>query len=241
MRKRLFGVLVCASIVVTACGGATPSPATSSSPGQSGTPSGPTVTEPPASIEDLLFTYAYEPVEGQAGGSAVIGDWQAVANLNSYYDNSFTTSQTLAATMRGLWVTSSDGHWKSDLAAKMPKFSDGSIRQNDDGSFEVDLELRPGLTWSDGTDLTLNDLRYTWEWNLDPDQVGLVTGTVGWEDISDIEVSADGLSATVFFDKPYAGFYGGPEGPRSTRLQNFFKNPGTASDMWNIEDWWVAE
>jgi peptide/nickel transport system substrate-binding protein len=27
----------------------------------------------------------------------------------------------------------------------------------------------------------------------------------------------------------------------STRLQNFFKNPGTASDMWNIEDWWVQE
>ena len=208
MRKRLFGVLACASIVVTACGGATPSPATSSSPGQSAASSGPTVTEPPASIEDLLFTYVYEPTEGQAGGSVVIGDWQAVANLNSYYDNSFTTSQTLAATMRGLWVTSSDGHWKPDLAAKMPKFSDGSIRQNDDGSFEVDLELRPGLKWSDGTDLTLNDLRYTWEWNLDPDQVGLVTGTVGWEDISDIDVSADGLSATVIFDKPYAGFYG---------------------------------
>jgi peptide/nickel transport system substrate-binding protein len=27
----------------------------------------------------------------------------------------------------------------------------------------------------------------------------------------------------------------------STRLQNFFKNPGTASDMWNIEDWWVQQ
>jgi peptide/nickel transport system substrate-binding protein len=28
---------------------------------------------------------------------------------------------------------------------------------------------------------------------------------------------------------------------KSVRLQNFFKNPGTASDMWNIEDWWVSE
>ncbi|HEU0236565.1 MAG TPA: ABC transporter substrate-binding protein [Candidatus Limnocylindrales bacterium] len=166
------------------------------------------MTEPPASAEDLLFSVDYEPVEGQAGGSAVIGEWQAVANLNSYYDNSFTTSQVLAATMRGLWLTSSSGHWKPDLAAKMPKFSDESIRQNDDGSFEVDLELRSGLKWSDGTDLTLNDLRYTWEWVLDPDQVGLVSGTTGWEDISEIEVSSDGLSATVFFDKAYAGFYG---------------------------------
>jgi peptide/nickel transport system substrate-binding protein len=28
---------------------------------------------------------------------------------------------------------------------------------------------------------------------------------------------------------------------KSVRLQNFFKNPSTASDMWNIEDWWVQE
>jgi peptide/nickel transport system substrate-binding protein len=87
-------------------------------------------------------------------------------------------------------------------------FSDESVRQADDGSFEVDLEMRPGLKWSDGEDLTLEDLKFTWEWMLDPDQVGLVSGTTGWEDISDFEVSADGLSATVFFDKPYAGFYG---------------------------------
>jgi ABC-type transport system substrate-binding protein len=27
----------------------------------------------------------------------------------------------------------------------------------------------------------------------------------------------------------------------STRLQNFQKNPGTASDVWNSEDWWVQQ
>jgi len=208
MRKRLFGLLASTAIVFAACGGATsPSP---SSPGTSDAPppSEPTVTEPPENIEDVLFKYVYEPVEGQAGGSAVIGEWQAVANLNAFYDNSFTTGQVLAATMRGLWTVTSDGHWKADLAAKMPMFSDESIRQASDGSFEVDLELRPGLKWSDGEDLTLNDAKFTWEWVLDPDQVGLVAGTSGWEDISDFDVSADGLSATVTFDKPYAGFYG---------------------------------
>jgi ABC-type transport system substrate-binding protein len=43
---------------------------------------------------------------------------------------------------------------------------------------------------------------------MDPDQTGLVSGTTGWEDITDIEVGADGLTATVSFDKAYAGFYG---------------------------------
>jgi peptide/nickel transport system substrate-binding protein len=27
----------------------------------------------------------------------------------------------------------------------------------------------------------------------------------------------------------------------STRLNNFEKNPGTASDIWNVEDWWVTQ
>ncbi len=38
--------------------------------------------------------------------------------------------------------------------------------------FEVDLNIKPGLKWSDGETLDLNDMRYTWEWNMDPDNVG---------------------------------------------------------------------
>jgi len=209
MRTRLFGLLTIVSIVAAACGGTTgttsPTTAGTAPPAASDAPP----AEPtPFSLEDVLFSYDYQPSEGQAGGSAVIGEWQAVSNLSPYHDNSFSTSQVLAATMRQLWTVTSDGHWKPDLAVSMPKFSDDSIRQAADGSFEVDLELRPGLRWSDGTPLTLNDLRYTWEWMLDPDQTGLVSGTTGWEDITAIDVAGDGLTATVSFDKPYAGFYG---------------------------------
>ena len=211
MRKRLIGLLATTAIVFAACGGATGTPSAepaSAPPAESAAPPASVEPSAPASVEDILFAYKYEPTQGQPGGSVVIGEWQAVANLNNYYDNSFTTSQVLAATMRQLWTTTSDGHWKPDLAAKMPKFSDESIRQAADGSFEVDLELRPGLKWSDGTPLTLNDLKYTWEWVLDPGQVGLVTGTTGWEDITAFDVAADGLTATVAFGKAYAGFYG---------------------------------
>ena len=204
MRNRLFAMLATAALVVAACGGTT-SQAPSVAPSVEPSPS---PTETPADPEDLLFAYVYEPTEGVAGGSAIVSDWQPVQNLNSFYDNAFTTSQVLASTMVGLWETSSDGHWKPELAAKMPKFSDESVRLNDDGSFEVDLELLPDLKWSDGEDLTLNDLRYTWEWVMDPAQVGLSSGTTGWEDITDIEVSDDGLTATVMFSKAYAGFYG---------------------------------
>ncbi len=214
MQKRLLAILATIAIVAAACGSSTtsssPSPADSAAPPPTTAP----VTDPPAPTLDpndpeaILFNYVYEPTEGVAGGAAIIGDWQAVANLNQYYDNSFTTTQVLASSMLNMWETTNDGHWRPDLAAKMPRFSDGSVRQAADGSFEVDLEIRPGLKWSDGMPLTLNDLKYTWEWNMDPAQVGLVEGTTGWEDITSFEVAADGLTATVSFGKPFAGFYG---------------------------------
>jgi peptide/nickel transport system substrate-binding protein len=210
MQKRLLGLLVLVVMIVTACGGTTSSASPAASTAASAPPASAAAspTALPEDPEAILFNYTYEPTEGTPGGSAVVADWQAVANLNSYYDNAFTTSQVLAATMVGLWETSSDGHWKPELAAKMPKFSDDSIRQAADGSFEVDLELLPDLKWSDGTPLTLNDLKYQWQWIMDPAQTGLVSGTTGWEDISDIVVSDDGLKATVKFSKAYAGFYG---------------------------------
>jgi peptide/nickel transport system substrate-binding protein len=210
MQKRLLGLLAVTVMIVTACGGTTSSASPAASEGASAPPASaaPSATPTPEDPEAILFDYTYEPTEGTAGGSAIIADWQAVANLNSYYDNAFTTTQVIASTMLSLWETSSDGHWKPDLAAKMPRFSDESVRQAADGSFEVDIELRPDLKWSDGTPLTLNDLKYTWQWNMDPAQVGLVAGTTGWEDITDIVVSDDGLKATVKFGKPYAGFYG---------------------------------
>ena len=210
MQKRLLGLSLTAVMIITACGGSTPSASTAQSTEPTTAPSTPASTGPsaeptPVDYEATLFNYTYTPKEGTAGGSVIIGDWQAVQNLNSYYDNAFTTTQVLAATMRGLWLTSADGHWKPDLAAKMPKFSDQSIRQAADGSFEVDLTLRPGLKWSDGEPLTLNDLKYTWQWNMDPAQSGLVAGTTGWEDISAFDVAADGLSATVKFEQAVRG------------------------------------
>jgi peptide/nickel transport system substrate-binding protein len=211
MQKRLLALLASAVIVVGACGGtASPAPsgsaaAPSVAPPASVEPSAPPASEDP---EAVLFNFKYEPTEGTAGGSVIIGDWQPVTNLNTYYDNAFTTTQVMAATMPGLWETSSDGHWKPDLATKMPMFSDESVRQAADGSFEVDLEIKPDLKWSDGETLDLNDLKYTWQWNMDPAQVGLVGGTTGWEDITAFDVDASGLKATVKFSKAYAGFYG---------------------------------
>jgi len=112
-----------------------------------------------------------------------------------------------AATMRGLYTVTADGHWKPDLSATMPKFSDGTVKADATGKgFSMVVDLKPGLLWSDGQPLTLNDLKYTWKYVTDPDQTGVSTS--GWDSIDRIDVAADGLKATVHFKEPYAGYYG---------------------------------
>ena len=211
MHRRLPALFASVAIIVAACGTAT-SPSPSAGPSQpppssaAGSPSA--SPEPtPQDFEQILFDYSYTPSAGTPGGNVVISDWQAASQLNPVISTSLANSYVFAATMRGLFTVTADGHWKPDLASKMPKFSDGSIRADSTGGgFAVDLELKPGLMWSDGQPLTLNDLKYTWQWVLDPGQVGITT--LGWDKIDAIDVSTDGLTATVHFSEAYAGYYG---------------------------------
>ncbi len=211
MDRKILALLAAVVIVAAACGGATASaPGASIAPSASAASTGPATPAPsptPKDYDQILFGYDYKPETGTAGGNIVVSDWQAANQLNPVISTSLANSYVLAATMRGLFTVTADGHWKPDLAARMPKFSDGSIRvDGSGGGFSLDLELKPGLLWSDGQPLTLNDLAYTWKWVLDPAQVGITTA--GWDSIDKIDLSADGLKATIHFKEAYAGYYG---------------------------------
>jgi peptide/nickel transport system substrate-binding protein len=209
MRRRLPALVATAAILVAACGAATTTPSPSgdpSAPPASGGSASPSPAPTPLDFEKVLFDYTYEPTPGTPGGSVVISDWQAASQLNPVISTSLANSYVFAATMRALFTVTADGHWKPDLAAKMPSFNDDSIRVDADGTgFEVDVELLPNLKWSDGTPFTTADLKFTWEWILDPGQVGI--STVGWENIDEVKITDD-LNATFHFKEPFAGFYG---------------------------------
>lgn len=166
---------------------------------------------PGANIDDLLFdsTYATEVQTGTPGGEVVISDWQLVSQLNPYYSNAFRNSQVIASAMRGLYTVSHDGKWHPDLGVNIPRLSDGSVVMDAaGGGFTVNIDIKPGLLWSDGEPLDLNDLAYTKDWIMDPAQVGLPGGTEGWDLIDAFDVAADGLTATVHFSAGYAGWLG---------------------------------
>jgi len=234
--RRGLALLASLMLLATACTpGATQSPAQTGGGDQS--PSAPTETggaspseggESPSGdggdvdYEELLFSYTYEPEEGQEGGRVVISDWQAANQLNPYYSNAFANTQVYASTMRSLGVVTADGHWKADLAADLPKFSNGGVVEDTEEStcpateenpnpepttgFTVNLQIKPNLKWSDGETLDLNDLRYTWEWIMDEEQTGIIT--LGWDLIDSFEVSEDGLTAEVHFCQNFAGYLG---------------------------------
>ena len=227
MRKRLMGLIAVGAIVVTACGpsAATTAPSTGTTPETAApateAPATVEVTPPPDNVDDLLFGSDYAPSEGTPGGTVVIADWQIPDQLNPYYSNAFVNTQVFASTMKGLWTVSYDGKWVPDLGVTVPSITNGMIRigdakgscpaeaqQGDTPSFDIDIDLKPGLLWSDGTPLTLNDLKYTWEWNIDPAQTGLSGGTTGWDLITNFDVAADGLTGTVSFCTGYAGVLG---------------------------------
>lgn len=237
MHKRVFGLLGTAVLVISACGPASPS--SSTAPGGS-TPAG---TTPPASVgpsptpftgftDDLLFTpAAYTPEQGKPGGTIVVSDWQTYSILNPYYTSSFKNSQVMAATMAPLWDISPDGKWIPELVTVVPRMSNGGVVMDTSGEgFTINLEMKPGLLWSDGKPLTLDDMKWTYEFIMNPEQVGLVSGTVGWDLIDKFDVTDGGLKAAIHFKKGYAGYYGLlGTGPLPKHYMEQFK-PAEAAD-----------
>jgi len=180
----------------------------------------PIVAQDAPNVDDQMFGSTYVAEKGAPGGTVVIADWQIPDQLSYYYQNAFVNVQVINSTMDSLWVVSSDFKYVPTMAVSIPKISDGTIRIDEDVTaecptgtegvpgFEVDLNMRPGLKWSDGEPLDLNDYKFTWQWMLDPAQTGLAAGTVGWDLIDRFDVAEDGLTATVHFCSGYAGFYG---------------------------------
>jgi peptide/nickel transport system substrate-binding protein len=213
MRKRLGSLLAVSAIVFAACGGttattapATPPPA-STAPTTSTAPASAVAPSPSGSaIDQALFATNYQPPTGaKPGGTLVIGEWQAPDNLNPFFTTATTSFEAIGPAMRGLVIITSDGKYIPDLATTIPTLENGGVVISGT-TFTVAVTMRPGLMWSDGTPMTMNDWKATWTFANDPAQSGCVSCTSGFPEVSSIDVSADGLSATLHFKELYAGW-----------------------------------
>ena len=194
----------------------TPAPATPE-PGTTPGPDTPAPTTPEPTSP--------EPTDGAVtpGGRLILGEWQTPITLMPYFSNTFTTSKAVSPVLKGLISVNNEGEWFPYLASEIP-----TVTETDDGGFTLDITLKPGLMWSDGTPLTLNDFAFTYDWAVETAIGG--AGCQGCGDfalllpetdldlpleeqyaqenqyVQGIEVSDDGLSATVTWQRKYAGW-----------------------------------
>jgi peptide/nickel transport system substrate-binding protein len=134
-----------------------------------------------------------------------MGEWQPPDNLNPFYSSAFTTVEAVTPAMRALLTITSDGKYIPDLAASIPTVENGGVVVTGT-TFTVAVTLKPGLMWSDGTALTMNDWKATWAFANDKAQSGCLVCGSGFPDVDSIAVSADGLSATFHFKDLYPGW-----------------------------------
>jgi peptide/nickel transport system substrate-binding protein len=172
---------------------------------------------------------AQSPAAGQPGGTIVMGEWQAASQLHPLFTNAFADTEALTPSWRGLYTINNDGDWVPDLAASdIPSIENGNLIPDADGDgFQVKVDIKPGLKWSDGQPITLNDVAYMWTLanevakagvgctvcvQYDPLIDGTLTGDALLADdnrlIESWDVAEDGLTATVTFKHNFAGWLG---------------------------------
>jgi peptide/nickel transport system substrate-binding protein len=174
---------------------------------------------------------AQEPVPG---GTIVMGEWQAASQLHPLFSNAFTNTEAYTPSWRSLYTVNNDGEWVPDLAgAEVPSIENGGLVADADGDgFKVNLTVKPGLKWSDGETLDMNDVRYMWNLANEIAKAGVgCTVCTAYDPLVDpslegdalladenrliesFEVSEDGLSGVVTFRQNFAGWLGAFSNP----------------------------
>jgi peptide/nickel transport system substrate-binding protein len=118
-------------------------------------------TAPPQPAASAGSGYAPEPPVTR-GGNLVLADWEAPDTLDPIHATTAGDLRVASLLFAPLWSLGPDLKAHPDLLREVPTVANGDVRTGADGvSMAVDLKLRPGLRWSDGTPITADDLIFT--------------------------------------------------------------------------------
>ncbi len=198
LKSRWIYVLMLLSLVLggilTACG-ATPTPAPPPAPTEAAAPL-PTETPLPTAVIDTSGG------EVQRGGTVVYVIPEEPANLNQFLADAAIVRQVADAVVEGLVDVNADGEYFAELAAEMPTLQNGGISED---YLTITWKLKPGLKWNDGTPITSDDVKFTWEAVSNPESGAIQTGGFGL--IDSIE-TPDDLTAIVHYKELYVAYLG---------------------------------
>ena len=110
------------------------------------------------------------------GGSVTIGIPGDADTLNPVFSENPIEIMVEQCIFSSLYRTDQDGDFVPDLLAKMPTIK-GSI---------YEYQLRSGVKFSDGHELTAEDVKFTWQVMTNP-KIGAVRRP-GWSDVKSVEI-----------------------------------------------------
>ncbi|HTX57193.1 MAG TPA: peptide ABC transporter substrate-binding protein [Candidatus Acidoferrales bacterium] len=129
-----------------------------------------------------------------------IGEPYDVKSLNPALDNSAFSLDVSMFVFSYAVRYDGKGHPVPDALREVPTRENGDVR---DGGKTLIYKLRPNITWQDGKPLTCEDLKFTWQYVMNPKTN--VSITDGYRDIGSIDCSREDV-AVIHMRRLYAPF-----------------------------------
>jgi peptide/nickel transport system substrate-binding protein len=155
---------------------------------------------PDGSDEIAFSTSAAPEGERRTGGTISVSHPAAPRTLNraSRAGNTRVVRQVMApVTGENLLTMTADYAYVPQLAEEVPSASRGTLEED---PLTVRFTIREDAAWSDGVPVTGEDVRFTWQAMIDPENT--VAGSAGWQAIERIDVEPE-RTVTVVFRRPY--------------------------------------
>lgn len=135
--------------------------------------------------------------------------WQAPTQLNPHLSSGFKDWAAARMTYEPLASFDSEGHLIPFLAADIPSVENGGVAP--DGK-SVTWRLKSNLTWSDGQPFTADDVLFTYEFIMNPQNRAVTTGNYTLIDtievLDDLTLRINFKTITPAWDTPFVGRYG---------------------------------
>lgn len=135
------------------------------------------------------------------GGRLKILYWQAITTLNPHLASGTKDFDGASVMLEPLARRNEKDQLIPYLAAEIPTLENGGVAKD---STSVTWKLKPGLKWSDGTDFTIDDIIFTWQYCKDEGTA--CTTKTNFDPIDTIE-AIDATTVKITWKQPNANAY----------------------------------
>ncbi|EEW57082.1 peptide ABC transporter substrate-binding protein [Tritonibacter mobilis] len=145
--------------------------------------------------------------ERGSDGQVNIIYWQAPSIMTPFLSGGTKDVEAASLVIEPLARFNASGEMVPWLVEEIPTVSNGGVSED---LTQITWKLKPGIKWSDGTDLTSADVKFTYEYCTHPE--GGCAQVTKFEGVTGVE-TPDENTVVVTFDKatpyPYGPFVGG--------------------------------